>query len=112
LKIWLVSPLPHYRKRAWNDDNAGRQLAYLVAYNHSDGPRCFAIFQQKVAGTGGAVGHHGLTAAQMQTNYDQNLAVSLLTRVIAGDDQNGQATYAAAWREAPTDALAASGGIV
>jgi hypothetical protein len=83
---------PAAYQQAWNDNNAaGRQLAYLVAYNHSDGPRFSAIFQQKVAGTGGTVGHHGLTAAQMQTNYDQNLAVGLLTRVIAGYDQNGQA---------------------
>jgi murein DD-endopeptidase MepM/ murein hydrolase activator NlpD len=109
LKSFLT---PAEYQQEWNDNNAaGRQLAYLVTYNHSDGPRFSAIFQQKVAGTGGTVGHHGLTAAQMQTNYDQNLGAGLLTRVIAGYEQNGQASYAAAWRKAPAGALAAAGGI-
>ena len=109
LKSFLT---PAEYQQEWNDNSAaGRQLAYLVAYNHSDGPRFSAIFQQKVAGTGGTVGHHGLTPAQMQTDYDQNLAAGLLTRVIAGYDQNGHATYAAAWRKAPAGALAAAGGI-
>jgi hypothetical protein len=109
LKSFLT---PAEYQQQWDDNhNAGRQLAYLIAYNHSDGPRFSAIFQQKVAGAGGTVGHHGLTAAQMQANYDQNLGAGLLTRVIAGYDQNGQATYAAAWRKAPAGALAAAGGI-
>ena len=109
LKSFLTAA--EYQKE-WNDNSAaGRQLAYLVAYNHSDGPRFSAIFQQKVAGTGGTVGHHGLTPAQMQSNYDQNLAAGLLTRSIAGYDQGGHATYAAAWRKAPVGALAAAGGI-
>jgi len=109
LKSFLT---PAEYQQEWNDNSAaGRQLAYLDAYNHTDGPRFSAIFQQKVAGTGGTVGHHGLTAVQMQTNYNQNLAGGFLTRVIAGYDQNGQATYAAAWRKAPTGSLAAAGGI-
>ena len=62
LKSFLT---PAEYQQEWNDNHAaGRQLAYLVAYNHSDGPRFSAIFQQKVAGTGGTVGHHGLTPAR------------------------------------------------
>jgi hypothetical protein len=103
---------PAQYQQQWNDNHAaGRQLAYLVGYNHTDGPRLSAIFQQKVSGTGGTVGQHGMTAAQMQASYNANLGAGLLTRVIAGYEQNGQATYGAAWRKAPAGALASAGGI-
>ena len=103
---------PAQYQQQWNDNNAaGRQLAYLVGYNYNGGPHLSAIFQQKVSGTGGTVGKHGLTAAQMQAAYDQELGAGLLTRVLCGYEQNGQATYAAAWRKAPAGALASAGGI-
>jgi hypothetical protein len=104
LKSFLT---PAEYQQEWNDNSAaGRQLAYLIGYNHSDGPRLSAIFQQKVSGTGGTAGRHGMTAADMQANYDQNLGAGMLTRVICGYEQNGQAIYGAAWRKAPAGALA------
>jgi Bacterial tandem repeat domain 1/Peptidase family M23 len=88
-------------QKAWETNAAaGRQLAYLSAYQQSGGMRFSAIFQQKTPGTGGIVGRHNLTGTQLQTEYDKQLAANLLTRVLVGYEVNGIALFAAAWRKA------------
>ena len=109
LKTFLT---PDQYQAEWDTQiKAGRTLAYLSAYQHNGGPRLSAVFQQKVAGKGGTVAKHGMSGVKMQSEYDKNLGEGLLTRVLAGYEQNGEATYAAAWREAPVGALEAAGGI-
>ena len=86
---------------AWNTNTAaGRQLAYLSAYQQGGGVRFSAIFQQKTPGSGSTVGRHNLTGAQMQAEYDAELAAGRLTRVLVGYEVNSAAMFAAAWRKA------------
>jgi hypothetical protein len=84
---------------AWNTQvGAGRQLAYLSAYQQGSGMRFSAIFQDKTPGSGGTVGRHGLDGAGLQNEYDKELAAGRLTRVLAGYELNGAAHFGAAWR--------------
>jgi murein DD-endopeptidase MepM/ murein hydrolase activator NlpD len=88
-------------QKAWDTNvSAGRQLAYLSAYQQGGGMRFSAIFQQKTPGSGGTLGRHNLTGPHLQTEYDKQLASGLLTRVLVGYEVNGAALYAAAWRKA------------
>lgn len=73
---------------------AGRRLAYLNAYTHGSGPRIIAIWQQKPPAQFTA--RHGLTSAQYQAEFDQNLAAGFLTRAVTGYEQGGH-RFAAYW---------------
>lgn len=87
-------------QQAWNDNTAaGRHAAYLGAYNTSGGPRFSAIFEQSSAGSGGVAGKHGLTGAQLQSEYDSHLGAGYLTRAIVGYEDGGSARFAALWRK-------------
>lgn len=99
--VHLGGLTPAEYQNAWNANwAAGRQLAYLSAYQRGGGPRFSAIFQQKNPGSGGTVGKHNLSGPQLQADYDAQLAAGHLTRVLAGCEMNGAATFAAAWRKA------------
>ena len=88
-------------QNAWETNAAaGRQLAYLSAYQKGGGMRFSAIFQQKTPGSGSTVGRHNLTGPQLQAEYDEELAAGRLTRVLVGYEVNGTAMFAAAWRKA------------
>ena len=97
LKSFLT---PEQYQKEWNDNvAAGRQLAYLSAYQHLNEVRFSALFQQKVIGSGQTVGRHHLTSAQMQDEYDKWLGQGMLTRIIAGYQMGNQHQFAAAWRK-------------
>lgn len=81
------------------DENhkAGRGLAFLSAYNHSDGPRIVAIWHQKTPSPDAAA--HGMTSSGYQAQHDNQAAAGRLTRAVAGYAKNGAAFYAAYWRK-------------
>lgn len=88
-------------QRAWNENTAaGRELAYLNAYQQGGAPRFSAIFQQKVAGSGGTIGRHGLTGSAYPAEFTKRTSEGYLTRVVVGYEEGGAARFAAAWRKA------------
>jgi len=98
--VHLGGLTPDEYQAAWDTNAAaGRQLAYLSAYQQSGGARFSAIFQQKTPGSGSTSGKHNLTGPQLQADYDRELAAGRLTRVLVGYEVNGTAMFAAAWRK-------------
>lgn len=88
-------------QEAWNSNAAaGRQLAYLGAYQQGGSARFSAIFQEKTPGSENTVGKHNMTGPQLQEQYDAGLAIGRLTRVLVGYEVNGSAMFAGAWRKA------------
>jgi hypothetical protein len=90
---------PNDYQLAWNNHTTeGRQLSYLCACQHLGGVRFSAIFQEILPGSGGVYGQHGLGSAAFQTTLQAQVAAGFLTRVVAGYEQGGAATFAGAWR--------------
>lgn len=86
-----------YQKEYDSDAKAGRKLVYLNAYTHQGQPRFTAVWHSKVPGT--VVAHHGMSSAQYQAEFNQQLAQGRLTRTVTGYDVGGVAFFAASWRK-------------
>lgn len=98
--FWVRSSLdPEEYQKAWDDNHAaGRTLAYLSAYQLGRRALFSAVFQERVPGTGGVVGRHNLTSGQMQAEYEAQLRLGRLTRVLTGYASGGVPRFAGAWR--------------
>lgn len=76
--------------------NAGWDLVYVNAYNHSGGVRFTAIWRPNVAGT--SVSRHGETSAQYQDEWEHWTGLGFLTQCVTGYEQNNATRFAGLWR--------------
>lgn len=98
--VHLGGLTPDGYQHAWNDNTAaGRQLAYLSAYQQGGGVRFSALFQEKTPGSVSTVGRHGMSGPELQAEYNKQLSHGLLTRVLVGYESDGAAHFAAGWRK-------------
>lgn len=81
----------------FNDNaKAGRRIAYLNGYRHGGDPYIVAIATSQTPA--GGKQRHGLTGAQYQTEWESARKAGLLTRAVAGYEDDGT-RYAATWRK-------------
>lgn len=86
-----------YQTTVTEQKEAGRQLVYLNAYEHSGQPFFSAIFSSAPDGTFKA--RHGLTSAQYQNEWTAARKAGLLTEMVTAYADSGGARYAAVWRQ-------------
>jgi hypothetical protein len=78
-----------------SNDEAGRKLVYLNAFNNQGSPRFTAIWQTKTSYNPYA--RHGMTGAEYQNELDNAVKKGMLTRAVTGYESGNQATFAALW---------------
>lgn len=78
----------------------GYHPVLVNGYATAGGPRFACIFQQ--GATGAWVARHGLTAAQYQTAFNDNLAQGYTLTWVSGYFDGSQDLYAAIWRKEPS----------
>lgn len=84
-----------YQTEYDDNNNAGRKLVYLNAYSHLGGPRIIAIWYEKAPSP--VVARHGMSRAQCQVEYNNQLANGFLTRALTGYEENNSHRLAAYW---------------
>lgn len=81
------------------DENkaAGRQLAYIQAYNHNGGVRFsgiwYSIFSTPFAA------FHGMSSSEYQDEWENRTGQGFLTQAVTGYEQNNAIRFAALWRK-------------
>ena len=88
--------LAQYQQHFTENRNAGRQLAYLSAYEHNGEPHFSAIWNSVTKGAFKA--RHGLTSQQYQQEWEDALGNGQLTRAVTAYPQGNSVRYAAVWR--------------
>ena len=74
----------------------GRHLHYLKSYLHEDKLRFSAIWAEKPE-LSGSKAHHGLTAGQFLTRWEDAMSTGFRTRAVSGCEVGGKVQYAVYW---------------
>jgi hypothetical protein len=82
-----------------SDENLGqgRQIAYLIAYEHNNQPRFSAIWNSIT--TGEVKARIGLTSSEYHEEWRDFTNRGLLTQVVTGYIENNSVRYAGVWRK-------------
>ncbi len=86
-----------YQQEFNQNQQAGRQVAYLNAYLHNGQPRFTAIWNAVANGPFKA--RHGLSSSQYQQQWDANTQQGFQTQLVTGYQQGNTSRFAAAWRK-------------
>ena len=74
----------------------GRHLHHLKSYLHEDKLHFSAIWAEKPE-VSGSKAHHGLTAGQFLTRWEDAMSTGFRTRAISGCEVGGKVRYAVYW---------------
>lgn len=81
------------------DENkaAGRQLAYVQAYNHNGGVRFSGIWYSVFSTMSAA--QHGMNSDEYQKKWEELTGKGYRTQAVTGYEQNNEMRFAALWRK-------------
>lgn len=89
--------LTEYQQEFDANKAAGRQLAYVQAYNHSGGVRFSGIWYSTFSTAFAA--RHGMTSDEYQQEWEDRTSNGFRTQAVTGYQQNNEARFAALWRK-------------